>query len=151
MTATYKTIGGTEVNIPNIDVHVSLPELKDVLQQAISPPKIDIHVPEQELVAPVVHVHVPEYPKPEIHVQAPEVKVESPANVVNVELPEQQPPQVIINPQQINVYPPAINIQVQPVLTQKVFITTMIGAYLLLLVMIILMFTAHPSFSWLHR
>lgn len=86
--ATHSVIGREDRTIGNVHVKVELPELRDILQQAIArpPPKVyvetaasDIHVAAPQVNVEAPHVDV----RPEIHVQVPETKLPQPCiNVV---------------------------------------------------------------------
>lgn len=102
--ATYKVIGGHEVNLPKIDVHVSIPELKALLTR--------------------------EYPAPIVNMAPPVVNVASSEKEVHVHVPESPIPAVEIRPQEINVNP-VIHVNLSMEADRKILLSLTIGVYLL--------------------
>lgn len=89
--STYKTIGGTEVHIPSMDLNIPAAQ-------------VDVHVPPQA--APIVNVTCPE---PVINVNQPVTNVSVGEPVINVKVEE---PTINISPQLIEINP-SIKIDIQ--------------------------------------
>lgn len=105
-TPTYKVVGGGGDTIGDVNVHVSLPELRDVLLEL---PR-HLPIPQFTIPAPIINIQAP--PSPEINIQAPEAHFHVPSPEVHVSAP-----QVHIEPTVVNVAPAVVNItqEAQPI------------------------------------